>query len=341
MTQKQKVAGYAVFFESIPKCDTDNDSPLDGKTAERRTIRRLNSNWFEPKNHDLQKVSTDVLLGTSNEELATLNEELSTLNEELQTANEELKDSNSKLQLAYNRVNRLNKERKTNEEKRLVLMRRLTNIEDEQRERIAREIHDDLGQELAGLMLGLHYLRSLLNPEKIAISERLDRLENMVNSMGQSIRRVSWELRPGMLDELGLAAVLEQYLLEWSQRTKLVLISRIDGFVNQPRLPKSTEAAVYRFVQEALTNVIKHARANNVTVIVERQENCVQAIVQDDGQGFLPDQIDLSPYSQGLGLLGIRERMELAGGDLEIQSEVGAGTALTIRVPAFGESPNE
>ncbi len=208
------------------------------------------------------------------------------------------------------------------------LLRRLGTAEEEQRHRIARELHDQMGQHLAALRLGLKSLEG--NPGQPGL---LRRLQDLMNQVGKEVHRIAMELRPTALDDLGLPTALRNYVEEWSERSGIATDLRApDG--EAERLPAHVETAVYRIVQEALTNVLRHARASRVSVIVERRADHLLAIVEDNGTGFDVDAAPAPARGPGnLGLLGMRERAALAGGTLEIESSPGKGTTVFARVP--------
>ncbi|HTW71213.1 MAG TPA: ATP-binding protein, partial [Acetobacteraceae bacterium] len=146
------------------------------------------------------------------------------------------------------------------------------------------------------------------------------------------VNRIAWELRPTALDDLGLETAIAQYLEEWGERSQLQFDLQVN--LAHRRLPQTVETTVYRALQEAITNVVRHAEADRVAVILEMVGRQLQLIVEDDGKGFPLD--DAGGGGQGtmhLGLLGIRERLALVDGTLEIESSPGGGTTLFVRVP--------
>ncbi len=186
-------------------------------------------------------------------------------------------------------------------------------------------------EEEQALMLGLKSL------EKHCISDtsakRLDELQHLANQLAQEVRTLATQLRPPALDDLGLHTALSNYVEEWSKRSRITADLHCNGLINQ-RLPAIIETTVYRIVQEALTNVLKHAQAQTVSIIVEYRGNRVRAIMEDDGCGFEADTMMSVPASERrLGLLGMQERAALVGGILNIESRPGAGTTLLLQIP--------
>lgn len=218
------------------------------------------------------------------------------------------------------------------EMERMQLLRRLSVAEENERRRIAVELHDQIGQSVTGLMLGLK------NLEKSTIVTRADRihwLQTLANGIGRDIHRVAADLRPTALDDLGLQDALKALCSEWSSRFHIQADLHFLG--NSDRLPSDVEIAIYRAVQEALTNILKHAKAQNVSLVIDQRSNGLRVVIEDDGQGFpseLPAPTEYEERAAGrLGLSGMRERLSLIGGTLVIESEPGVGTTLFISVP--------
>ena len=212
-----------------------------------------------------------------------------------------------------------------------VLRRRLIAAEDDERRRLARELHDEAGQHLAALGLGLQALSNVAAPGS-EVDRRAEQLRALVTTLGQELHGVAVRLRQRALDDFGLEAALVSDAKEWSKRSGIPIDILAD--VKAGRLPAAVESTVYRIVQEALTNVAKHSGATRVGVVVERRGRWVHVIIEDDGSGFDPGAI--SPVRQpagGLGLLGIRERVELLGGELDIESSPGGGATIFVRLP--------
>jgi signal transduction histidine kinase len=214
---------------------------------------------------------------------------------------------------------------------RTQLLGRLVTAQEEERRRISRELHDHLGQYLATMMLCLKTLRPTAFGE--AARDGLQRLEELTGDLVEEVHHLAWELRPAALDDLGLQAALHNYAEKWSERSG-VAVDFHGGGLERQRLPPEVETTVYRVAQEALTNVLKHAAARHVSVIAERRREHVLVIVEDDGQGFDAEAAARTPAAgRGLGLLGMRERVALVGGALDIDSVSGGGTTVRARIP--------
>jgi signal transduction histidine kinase len=167
-----------------------------------------------------------------------------------------------------------------------------------------------------------------------ALRQRVQWLQSLTGEIGRDIHRAALDLRPTALDDLGLYRALLTYADDWSERYGIAIDVQTVG--DEDRLPSEIETAVYRIVQEALTNVLKHAAARNVSVLLERKDGELRLIIEDDGKGLDPeagDEASRSGAGPRLGLSGIRERLALIGGTLTLESTPGSGTTLFIQVP--------
>jgi signal transduction histidine kinase len=209
----------------------------------------------------------------------------------------------------------------------------------EERRRIARALHDQMGQHLAALGLGLKSLEEAVH-EVPAADRLVHQLRELTDRIGHTVHDLALQLRPPALDELGLHTTLVNHLEDWSARCGIEVDFQSTG-LEEGRLAPRVETAFYRTVQEALTNVLKHAGARRVSVILQRAPGQVVAVIEDDGRGFDPAAVGNGTGGAGhLGLTGMRERLELVGGTLTVESTPGGGTTLIARVPLPG-SPKE
>ncbi|OGC94404.1 MAG: hypothetical protein A2W25_01860 [candidate division Zixibacteria bacterium RBG_16_53_22] len=217
---------------------------------------------------------------------------------------------------------------KYKEEIRGRLLEGIITAQEAERKRIARELHDQTGQSLTSLMVGLKMLETA-RPEEI--DQRIKSMRHLTGQMLEDVHNLAVELRPSSLDDLGLVAALEQYTREFTDKFGINSEFQTIGFDHR-RLSPEMEIALYRIVQEALTNVVKHAEAKKVSVLMEVRQSSIVAIVEDDGRGF-----DIQPKSRNhegrLGLYGMYERAELIGGKLTIESRPGKGTTVFVEVP--------
>jgi PAS domain S-box-containing protein len=221
-------------------------------------------------------------------------------------------------------------ERKRAEGERDALRARLLLAEEDERRRLARELHDEAGQHLTALGLGLKSLSDIAPPGS-EVDQRARELRLLTETLGRELHGVAVRLRPRVLDDFGLEPALRGFVEEWSRHSGVAV--EIHTAANTQRLPGAIETAIYRIVQEALTNVVRHAAATRVSVVVERHNGQVSVVIEDDGTGFDPATILESTRGPGLGLGGIRERAALLRGTVEFESRVGTGTTIFVRIP--------
>ncbi|RME85108.1 MAG: HAMP domain-containing protein [Caldilineae bacterium] len=208
------------------------------------------------------------------------------------------------------------------------LLERVLAAQEEERRRIARELHDEAGQALTSLMVGLRLLEKEVEQPETLLA-RLSDLKRMTDGVLEDLHRLAMDLRPASLDHLGLVAALRQYVELYSRQHGLAVQFETVGLDGE-RLPTEVEIALYRIVQEALTNVVRHAHATRADVLLERHGDRLVAIVEDDGAGFDPE---AAVQNGRLGLFGMRERAEMLGGTLAIESAPGAGTTVFVEIP--------
>jgi signal transduction histidine kinase len=204
-------------------------------------------------------------------------------------------------------------------------LRRVVAGQELERQRLARELHDETGQALTSILLGLKAVEDAESPGETrrAASE----LRGLVVATLQDVRRLAVELRPKALDDFGLVAALERLVQTFSEATGIA--AQLQASLRDERLPSEVETTLYRIVQESLTNVVKHAGARRVSIVLMRRDRAATAIVEDDGEGFDPTDV----RNGGIGLVGMRERVALLDGRLEIESSPTTGTTVVAEVP--------
>ncbi len=213
------------------------------------------------------------------------------------------------------------------------LANRLTEVQEAERKQLARDLHDHLGQALTAISINLTALKEelLLNASP-RTSERLAEASALTEQTLEQVRELSLNLRPPMLDDLGLVPTLRWYLKQYAKR--LNLETEFEALGLEQRLPSELETALYRVIQEALTNVARHAQASRVQLRLERRGTTIVACIRDNGQGFdVAKVISRKAIITGTGLLGMRERISLLGGRLDIHSRPGHGTRLLVEIP--------
>jgi signal transduction histidine kinase len=204
-------------------------------------------------------------------------------------------------------------------------LRRVVEGQELERARLARELHDETGQALTSILLGLKQVEEAKSKEDATAAAA--ELRGQIVDTLQSVRRLAVELRPSALDDFGLGPALERLAETFAEQSGITV--DIESGVDSQRLPHEVETALYRIVQEALTNIAKHADAKRVSIVVTRREHAVTALIEDDGHGFAPGE----QRTEGLGLVGMKERVGLLGGRLAIESTEGAGTTIVAEVP--------
>jgi signal transduction histidine kinase len=202
-------------------------------------------------------------------------------------------------------------------------LRRIVAAQELERRRLARELHDETGQALTSILLGLKQI------EGSEPSPAVESLRELVVATLQDVRRLAVELRPKVLDDFGLVPALERLTEGFGEQTGIAVDLEASAITD--RLPMEVETAIYRIVQEALTNVVKHAHAHRVSVLLTTANGRIKAVIEDDGTGFDPAAAD---GDGGIGLIGMRERIELLDGSLAVESTPTSGTTIAVEVPA-------
>ncbi|MCK9858038.1 sensor histidine kinase [Paenibacillus sp. ATY16] len=213
--------------------------------------------------------------------------------------------------------------------------------QEEERKRISREIHDGPAQSLANIVLRTEIVeRMLLKKEFQMVQDELLDLKGQVRSGLEEIRKIIFNLRPMALDDLGLVPALRKFAHDFEDKTKIRTIFELNG--KEVRMPSAMEAGVFRLVQEAFTNAQKHARASFVTLEVAFTTETVTITIVDNGIGFHSEQAEAHAQSNSsFGLIGMRERVDLLEGRMEIDSKLGQGTKIIINIPITVESRKE
>jgi len=202
-------------------------------------------------------------------------------------------------------------------------LRRVVSAQELERQRLARELHDETGQALTSILLKLKTFEDIGDAERLA--EATSELREIVVATLQDVRRLAVELRPKALDDFGLVPAIERLVGTFREQTGIEV--DLESRLGSDRLPREIETTLYRITQEALTNVVKHAQAKHVSIVLTRRDGSVAALIEDDGRGISEAGRD------GLGLLGMRERIALVDGRLEVESSPGSGTTVSVEVP--------
>lgn len=212
----------------------------------------------------------------------------------------------------------------------------IINAQEQERKRIARELHDETSQVLTSLLISLAVLEESITTQEAR--DRIGETRQLAHRTLRAVRNMSIDLRPSALDDLGLLPALRWYVKEYQQKFHIEVDLQANGF--KGRLPSEMETVLYRIVQESLTNIAKHAQAHTVSIVLREDGEAVYATIVDDGIGFDLEQLQRTPNQErGLGLAGMHERALLLNGSLNIESRPGHGTRIAVRIPLPHVSP--
>jgi signal transduction histidine kinase len=201
-------------------------------------------------------------------------------------------------------------------------------VREDERSRISRQVHDELGQALTGLKMDLFWLSSRVPKDLRPVLEKTKAMAAHIDSTIQSVRRIATELRPGILDDLGLVPAIEWQAQEFQQRTGIKC--KVTSLLPEGMLDEDLNTAFFRIFQETLTNVIRHAQAKRVEVVLKQIDNALSMEVRDNGRGITEAEIN---NTHSIGLLGMRERAALLGGEVNFHGEPGRGTTVQVIIP--------
>ncbi|MFI5076775.1 MAG: GAF domain-containing protein, partial [Vicinamibacteria bacterium] len=256
----------------------------------------------------------------------------------LQQANDALEqrvlDRTAQLAASNEALEREVRERRLAEQQITALFRRLISTQEEERRRIARDIHDQVGQQMTALRLRLEALRARADGDP-TMGAQVEGAQRLAEELDQSIDFLTSQLRPSTLENLGLAVSLRDLVHGWGRRFGIP--AEFETSAPDMRLADDVETNLYRIAQEALHNVVKHAQARNVSVLLSRRDHHAMLMIEDDGRGFQPQRPAAPHRAAGFGLISMRERAMLVGGELEIDSTPGSGTSIFVRVPLPAE----
>jgi signal transduction histidine kinase len=208
------------------------------------------------------------------------------------------------------------------------LTKYLQYVREEERTRIAREVHDELGQALTGLKLDMSWLATKVARSTKPVQEKVKTMVDHIDETIQTVRRIATELRPGILDSLGLVAALEWQANDFQSRTGIPC--QVTSAVGDADWSQEVTTVFFRIYQEALTNIIRHAKATRVDVRLAQEGDALVLTVKDNGRGISEEEI---ANTRSIGLVGMRERATLVGGEITLQGAPGQGTTMTLRVP--------
>jgi signal transduction histidine kinase len=299
---------------------------LDVTRTHQFAVARRNKQWEIVETSELKKAKTEIQklndeleqrVAERTRELLIANEELRREMNERQRAEDALMVAQAQLNASFNNLRALNA--------------RLQSVREEERKRVAREIHDELGQALTAIKIDLTSLFRALSADQTSESAKSESILRLVDQTIQSVRRIATELRPGILDDLGLVAAVEWAAEEFAARSGTTL--RLDLPEEDLVIDRESATAIFRILQETLTNVSRHAEATQVEVRIGKEGGGFILEVRDNGKGISEEQLSAGT---SLGILGLRERVLLLGGALTIRGTPGKGTTVRVLIPDSG-----
>jgi signal transduction histidine kinase len=301
----------------------------------RRPIARLTASAERIARGDLARPVDAKGSASGGDEIARLAAALEGMRASLKTSIDEVEHANHELERRVAERTReleaVNAQLEEREAVRQQLLRTVISAQEDERKRIARELHDETSQTLAALGMGLD--TAIATSASADGRQRLGELRRLVDRINTELHRLIVNLRPSVLDDLGLAAAIEWFAERHLAAAGIAVRCELSNL--DVRLPSETETAVFRAVQEAITNIARHAHAESVLIQVAAQDGLLTIEIEDDGAGFDPARAAGGPGSmRGVGLLGMRERIGILGGTLQIDSEPGGGTRILMQVPA-------
>jgi signal transduction histidine kinase len=309
---------------TYPLAWTTGDEIFDVARRHRFAIARRNREW-------------EII---ERPELIQAKQEIKRLNEELEQRvieqTKELRATNQELRREITERKQAEEEIKATSEQLRKLSASLQSAREEERTRIARELHDELGSALTALRWGLDEISEMLSTavpgaEIGKVREKIATLTTLIDATFETVRRISSELRPGILDEAGLVAAIEWAAKQFEGRTGI--ICRFESSLEDVHLSREQSTAIFRIFQEALTNILRHAEATRVGITMKEEAGEFVLTISDNGKGITAQQ---QSGAETLGMLGMRERAHLIGGEVSITTAEGRGTVVTVRVPIAG-----
>ncbi|MEK7354057.1 MAG: HAMP domain-containing protein [Chloroflexota bacterium] len=275
---------------------------------------------------------------TGHDEIGKLADSLDTMRRQLKHSLDEIGEWNRELEQRVKQraseLEELDQQLREQNKERTALLGKIITTQEEERQRIARELHDEVGQSITSLMIGFRLLETQ-DPGKMR--QGIAELKRLSANTLDEVRHLALELRPSSIDDLGLIAALQQYTREYTDKFGVSADFQASGFEGK-RLQPELEIALYRIIQEALTNIAKHAQATKVSVLMGIRNSSIVAIVEDNGKGFdVRSTLASRTKEKKLGLYGMQERASLIGGVLTIEATPGKGTTIFVEVPLKGD----
>lgn len=307
-----------------------------GSAAERKRIIKESKVFFTEAVVPLEE--THRIAVQTAAELGRLNKSLSKRTEELDASNREMKNEIARRRVVEADLRESDREsarlleHARHQEKELrLLSRRILSAQEEERKRISRELHDVVTQLLTGINFRLATLKSETDECSRHISKQIEKTQRLVEKSVNVVYRFARELRPAILDDLGLIPALHSFMKSFSKKHGIKI--KLTAFESVEKLSGEKRMVLYRVAHEALTNVARHSTAGRVAVKIRRIPSAVQMDISDNGEGFDLQRVLPGGEARRLGLLGMRERIEMVGGKLTVESAPGSGTTIQVQIP--------
>jgi len=305
-------------------------------SASRDRIIKRARNFFAAAIIPLEE--THRLALEANVRLSRLNQALSRRSSDLAISNRALKEEIAQRHLVEDTLRKseqhssqlLDESQRLQEQLRL-LSRRILSVQEEERKRISRELHDVIAQMLTGINVRLATLKTDAAAKSRGLSRKIARTQRLVEKSVDVVHRFARELRPAVLDDLGLIPALHSFMKRFTKETGI--LTSLTVFAGVENLSAAKRTALYRIAQEALANVARHAQAARVHVSIQKLPNAVWMQIDDNGKSFDMKRVLRGRRSQRLGLIGMRERVEMVGGEFTVESSPGKGTTIKARIP--------
>lgn len=309
--------------------------PIDSSAARDSIIHRAGT-FFAEAILPMEETHRTAL--EANIHLSRLNQALSRRTQDLSSSNRQLKNEIARRRVLENtlRQNERNTSRLLDQSRRLQeqlrhLSRRILSVQEEERKRISRELHDVIAQMLTGINVRLTTLRIDAAANTKGLSKKISRTQRLVEKSVDIVHRFARELRPAMLDHLGLIPALHSFMKSFTKETGIRV--SLTAFAAVSKLDSAKRTVLYRVAQEALTNVDRHAQASRVEVSIRRLPKAVCMQIEDNGKSFDAERIFHTGRTKRMGLLGMRERVEMVGGRFSVKSAPGTGTTIQVQIP--------
>ena len=309
--------------------------PVDAPAARARVVKQAGIFFAEAitpleEGHRVAR-EANVHLGRMNQALNRRTLDLAASNRQLQKEVNQRKVVEGTLRQSEQHSIQLLEESRLLQEQLRHLSRRILLVQEEERKRISRELHDVVAQLLTGINVRLATLKKEASASTKGLGEKISRTQRLVEKSVDIVHRFARELRPAVLDDLGLIPALHSFLKSFTEETG-VRVS-LTAFAGLERLSNAKRTVLYRVAQEALTKVARHAQANRVEVVIQKLPDAVRMRIKDDGKSFDVAPLFQARKSQRLGLLGMRERVEMVGGTFAVESAPGEGTTVMTQIP--------